>query len=84
MAEDDINAAGGIKGRKLKIVFEDTQVSNSVAVNAFIKLAKDLNPPFIFLSSLSTQNLASEPEVLKAKIPTMYAQEPLHVPAPAI
>ena len=73
MAEDDINAAGGIKGRKLKIVFEDTQVSNSVAVNAFIKLAKDLNPPFIFLSSLSTQNLASEPEVLKAKIPTMYA-----------
>ena len=73
MAQDDINAAGGIKGRKLKIVFEDTQISNSVAVNAFIKLAKELNPPFIFLSSLSTQNLATEPEVRKAKIPTMYA-----------
>lgn len=73
MAQDDINAAGGIGGRRIRIVFEDTQASNSVAVNAFIKLAKDLNPPFIFLSSYSTQNLATEPEVVKAKVPVMYA-----------
>ncbi len=73
LAQDDINAKGGIGGKKVKIVFEDTQASNSVAVNAFIKLAKELNPPFIFLSSYSTQNLATEPEVSKAKIPTMYA-----------
>ena len=73
MAQDDINTAGGIKGRKIKIVFEDTQASNSIAVNAFIKLVKDLNPPFIFMSSFATQNLATEPEVAKAKIPTMYA-----------
>ena len=32
MAEEDINKAGGIKGRKIKIVFEDTQGSNSTAV----------------------------------------------------
>ncbi len=73
MAQDDINAKGGILGRKIKIVFEDTQASNSVAVNAFIKLAKEHNPPFIFLSSYSTQNLATEPEVAKEKIPTVYA-----------
>jgi branched-chain amino acid transport system substrate-binding protein len=36
-------------------------------------MAKEFNPPFIFLSSYSTQNLATEPEVAKAKIPTMYA-----------
>jgi branched-chain amino acid transport system substrate-binding protein len=73
LAQDDINAKGGISGRKIRIAFEDTQASNSVAVNAFIKLAKEHNPPFIFLSSYSTQNLATEPEVAKEKIPTMYA-----------
>ena len=31
-------AADDIDGRKLKVVFEDTQGSNSIAVNAFIKL----------------------------------------------
>ncbi|CAN5902886.1 ABC transporter substrate-binding protein [soil metagenome] len=73
LAQDDINAAGGINGRKFRIAFEDTTANNSAAVNAFVKLVKQYNPPFIFLSSLSTQDLATEPEVLKAKIPTMFA-----------
>jgi branched-chain amino acid transport system substrate-binding protein len=72
MAQDDINAAGGINGRKLRIAFEDTQANNSVAVNAFVKVVKQYNPPFVFLPSLSTQVLAMEPEIAKAKIPTMY------------
>jgi branched-chain amino acid transport system substrate-binding protein len=73
MARDDINAAGGINGRRVRMVFEDTQASNSIAVNAFVKLVRELNPPFVFLSSLSTQNLATEPEVTRAQIPVMYA-----------
>ncbi len=73
MAQDDINAAGGINGRKLKIVFEDTQASNSVAVNAFIKLSQQLDPVFVFLSSYTIQNLAVEQAVAKAAIPTVYA-----------
>jgi len=73
LAQDDINAAGGIKGRKLRIVFEDTGGNNSTAVNAFVKLVKQVNPPFVFLSGLSTQALAMEPEVLKAKIPVVTA-----------
>ena len=73
MAQDDINAAGGIKGRKFRIVFEDTQASNSIAVNAFIKLSQEINPPFIFLSSYTIQNLATEPQVAKAGIPVVYA-----------
>jgi branched-chain amino acid transport system substrate-binding protein len=72
MAEEDINAAGGIGDKKFKILFEDTQASNPTAVNAFVKLVKQNSLPFIFLSSLSTQNLATEPEVLKAKVPTFY------------
>lgn len=73
MAQEDINNAGGINGRPLEIVFEDTQDSNAVAVNAFNKLLHEIDPPFIFLSSYSTQNLAIEPLVAEAGIPVMYA-----------
>ncbi len=73
MAEEDINKAGGIKGRKLKFVFEDTQGSNSTAVNAYVKLAQETKPSFFFLSSYSTQNLAVSPEVKKIQVPAMYA-----------
>jgi branched-chain amino acid transport system substrate-binding protein len=72
LAQDDINAAGGINGRTLRIDFEDTQASNSVAVNAFVKLVKQSDLPFVFLSSLSSQDLATEPDVAKETIPVMY------------
>ena len=71
MAQEDINAAGGINGKKLRIAFEDSTANNSGAVNAYIKLVKQHNPPFIFLSNLSTQVLATEPEIAKARIPSV-------------
>ncbi len=73
LAVADINAAGGINGKTFRIAFEDTGASTSVAVNAFIKLAEQLAPPFIFLSSYTVQNLAVEPQVARAAIPTVYA-----------
>jgi branched-chain amino acid transport system substrate-binding protein len=73
MAEEDINKAGGINGRNIKIVFEDTQASNGTAVNAFVKLAQETKPSFFFLSSYSTQNLAVAPELKKVQVPAMYA-----------
>lgn len=73
MAEEDINAAGGINGRPVRFIFEDTQASNSTAVSAFVKLVKDHAPPFVFLSSYTPQNLAVMPEVHRAGIPVMYA-----------
>jgi branched-chain amino acid transport system substrate-binding protein len=72
LAEHDINAAGGMNGKKIRFQVEDTQASNSVALNAFLKIAQT-KPPFAFLSSYTVQNLATEPEVLKAKVPVMYA-----------
>lgn len=71
LAEHDINAAGGINGKKIRFQTEDTQVSNSVAINAFLKLDQ-AKLPFIFLSSFTVQNLATEPEVKKAKVAVMY------------
>jgi len=73
MAEKDINAQGGIKGRKIKIVFEDTSNSNTTAVNAFKKVMDTVRSPFVFLNSYTVQNLAVEPEVARAKVPVMYA-----------
>jgi len=73
MAQDEINAKGGIAGRKLEIEFADSRDSNAAAVNAFIKLNKELNAPFMFLSSYTTQNLATEPEVAKAALPCVFA-----------
>ena len=73
MAEKDINAQGGIKGRKIKIVFEDTSNSNTTAVNAFKKVMDTVRSPFVFINSYTVQNLAVEPEVARAKVPVMYA-----------
>lgn len=73
LAQDDVNAKGGINGRKLRIAFEDTQSANSTAVNAYVKLVKQVKPPLVFLSSLSIQNLATEPEVTKAGVPALYS-----------
>lgn len=73
MAEEDINKAGGINGRPLKLVMEDAQGSNSSAVNAFVKVVQQHKPPFAMVTSYSTQNAAVSSEVVKAQIPVMYA-----------
>jgi branched-chain amino acid transport system substrate-binding protein len=73
MAAEDINKAGGIKGRPVRLAIEDAGASNSTAVSAFVKLVQETKPPFAFLTSYSTQNLAVAPEVAKAAIPVMYA-----------
>jgi branched-chain amino acid transport system substrate-binding protein len=73
MAQDDINAKGGVGGKKLRIVFEDTQSSNSTAVSALVKLVKQTKPSLIFLNSLSVQILAQEPEIAKAQVPVLYS-----------
>lgn len=73
LAEEDINNAGGVQGKKLNFVFEDAQGSNGTAVNAFVKVVQERKPAFVFLTSYSTQNTAVAPEVTKAGIPVMYA-----------
>ena len=38
MAVEEANAAGGVNGRQLELVLEDTQASNTVAINALNKV----------------------------------------------
>ncbi len=73
MAEEDINAAGGIHGVPVKFAFEDAQSSNSAAVSAYIKIVQDQKPVAMFLSSYTPQNFAAEPEVRRTGTPTFYA-----------
>lgn len=73
IAEEDINAAGGIGGVQVRFAFEDAQSSNSTAVSAFVKTVQEQNPVAMFVSSFTPQNFAVEPEVRRAALPTLYA-----------
>ncbi len=69
IAVEKINAAGGIKGRKLVLVHEDDQTTNPGAVSALQKLLEDKEIPMILSSIRSTQVQAMLPTINEAKIP---------------
>jgi branched-chain amino acid transport system permease protein len=73
LAEEDINAAGGINGVPVRFAFEDAQSSNSTAVSAYVKVVQEQKPAAVFISSFTPQNFATEPEVRRAGVPTFYA-----------
>ena len=69
VAVDQINAAGGINGRKIQIVLEDDQTTNPGGVAALQKLLEDKEIPMILGSIRSTQVQAMLPTINEAKIP---------------
>ncbi len=73
MAEEEINAAGGIHGRKLRILFEDSSYDPKKAVLATQKL---INKDGIFAMTMATGNAPAEatyPMLLKAGVPNLFA-----------
>ncbi len=71
VAAEQINAAGGVNGRKLTVVVEDDQTTNPGAVAALQKLLEDKEIPAIIGSIRSTQVQAMLPTINEAKIPVM-------------
>lgn len=69
MAIDEVNAAGGIDGRKLTLVIEDTGSEQAGAVNAYNRLVAK-NPLVIIDTALSSFVLAQMEDIKKAEIPT--------------
>lgn len=69
MMVDEINKAGGIKGRKLELVVYDTQGDATKAVQAVNKLIKDDNVVAIIGPSTTGDSMAVIPVVEKAEIP---------------
>jgi branched-chain amino acid transport system substrate-binding protein len=71
MAIEEVNANGGINGRKIEIVKEDSANTNPTAVNAFNKMVNNDKVVAILGPDLSTQLLAVAPIVNKTKIPVL-------------
>lgn len=67
LAIDEVNAAGGINGRKIELVVEDTQASNTTAINALNKVLQS-KPVAVIGPGLGTQILALQPVSEKAKV----------------
>ena len=72
MAVAEVNAAGGVLGRPLKLVIEDDQTTNPGVVSAFNRLAND-SAIVAFLGSIrSTQVHAMDPDVRRVAKPVFF------------
>lgn len=70
-AADEINKAGGVKGRKIEIVARDTQGDPTKAVNAALELINNEKVEFTIGPTLSGEGLATTPVVARSKVPSM-------------
>jgi len=70
MAAEEINAAGGIAGRKLEVIYEDHAADPSKAVNAMRRLVEVEKVSFS-LTSYSSPTLAVQPIAVQNKVVIM-------------
>ena len=68
IAVDEANQAGGVDGRQIELVVEDSQASNTVAINALNKVLEQ-KPIAVFAAALGTQVLAEMPITEREKVP---------------
>ena len=71
-AVNAINAAGGVKGRKIEIVMRDTQGDPTKAVNATQEMISQLKVHAIWGPLNSGEALATTPIMGRAKIPNIH------------
>lgn len=85
MRFDEANAAGGIHGRKIEFVVEDTQYQMPMAVKATNKLL-NVDKIFLMVGAMGTpMNIALMPRMFEANVPSLFPltgavqmYEPLH------
>ena len=85
MRFEEANAAGGIHGRKIKFIVEDSQYQMPVAVKATNKLI-NVDNIFLMVGSMGTpMNIALMPRMFEANVPSLFPltaavqmHEPLH------
>jgi branched-chain amino acid transport system substrate-binding protein len=71
-AVDTINAAGGVKGRKIEVITRDTQGDPTKAVNATQEMISQLKVHGIWGPVNSGEALATTPIMARAKIPDIH------------
>jgi branched-chain amino acid transport system substrate-binding protein len=69
MAADEVNAAGGVKGRKIKLITEDDQSKQEEAANAVTKLISQNNVLAVIGEVASSNSLAAAPICQANKVP---------------
>ncbi len=72
LAADEINAAGGVKGRRVEIVTRDTQGDPTKAVNATQELISRARVHAIWGPTNSGEALATTPIMARAKMPCIH------------
>lgn len=71
-AAEAINAAGGVKGRKIEIITRDTQGDPTKAVNATQELISSVKVHAIWGPTNSGESLAVTPIMARAKMPNIH------------
>ena len=71
-AVDAINAAGGVKGRKIEVITRDTQGDPTKAVNATQELISQAKVHAIWGPLNSGEALATTPIMARAKMPNLF------------
>jgi branched-chain amino acid transport system substrate-binding protein len=71
-ATDAINAAGGVKGRKIEIVTRDTQGDPTKAVNATQELISSVKVHAVWGPTNSGESLAVTPIMARSKMPNLH------------
>ena len=85
MRYDEANAAGGIHGRRIELIVEDTQYQMPLAIKATNKLL-NVDEIFLMVGSMGTpMNIALMPRMFEANVPNLFPltaavqmHEPLH------
>jgi len=70
-AVDAINAAGGVKGRKIELVVRDTQGDPTKAVNAVQDMISRAKVHAVYGPTNSGEALATTPSMARAKMPNL-------------
>src|SRR5882724_11394871 len=71
-AVEAINAAGGVKGRKIEIVTRDTQGDPTKAVNATQEMISQVKAHAIWGPTNSGESLAVTPIMARSKMPNIH------------
>jgi branched-chain amino acid transport system substrate-binding protein len=71
LAAEEVNKAGGVLGRPIELVIEDSQSTNPGGVLAFSKLAGDKDIPAFIGPVFSTQIHAMAPDIQRLGKPVM-------------
>src|SRR6266481_2810215 len=72
LAVDEINAGGGIDGRKIELIVRDTQSDPTKAVNAVAELAQRQKVAIIWGPLNSGEALAATPLIARDKVPMIH------------